>query len=65
MHTGADGLARRQPAEEDITEEDDHEDWLDRSYSSGIEILNNRSCAITGAGFDITHYPYTYPYPTP
>jgi hypothetical protein len=65
MHTGTDGLSRRQPAEEDITEEDDHEDWLDHSYSFGIKILNDRSCTITGAGFDITRYPYTLPIPDP
>jgi len=64
-HTGADGLSRRQPAEGDIAEEDDHEDWLDCSYSFSIEILNDRSCAITGTGFDITRYPYTLPIPNP
>jgi hypothetical protein len=65
MHTSANGLSRRQPAEGDITEEDDHEDWLDRSYSFSIEILNDRSCAIAGTGFDITRYPYTLPIPDP
>jgi hypothetical protein len=64
-HTGANGLSRRQPAKEDIAEEDDHEDWLDRSYSFSIEILNDRSCIIVGIGFDITHYPYTLPIPDP
>jgi hypothetical protein len=64
-HTGANGLLRRQPAEGDVAEEDDHEDWLDRSYSFSIEILNDRSCAIAGAGFDITCYPYTLPIPDP
>jgi hypothetical protein len=43
-HTGADGLSRRPPADEDPLEEDDHEDWLDRSYSFGIEILNDQTC---------------------
>jgi len=65
MHTSANGLSRRQPAEGDIAEEDNHEDWLDHSYSFGIEILNDRSCAIAGAGFDITRYPYTLPIPDP
>jgi len=64
-HTSADSLSRRQPAEGDIAEEDDHEDWLDRSYSFSIEILNDRSCAIAGAGFDITRYLYTLPIPDP
>jgi hypothetical protein len=45
-HTGADGLSRRPRAEEDPLEEDDHEDWLDRSYSFGMEILNDRTCHI-------------------
>jgi hypothetical protein len=65
MHTGTNSLSRRQPTKEDIAEEDDNEDWLDHSYSFGIKILNNRSCAIAGAGFDITHYPYTLPIPDP
>jgi hypothetical protein len=65
MHTGANSLSRRQPAEEDIAEEDDHKDWLDHSYLFSIEILNDKSCAIAGTGFDITHYPYTLPIPIP
>jgi hypothetical protein len=65
MHTGTDSLSRRQPAEEDIAEEDDHKDWLDHSYSFSIEILHDRSCAIAGAGFDITCYLYTLPIPDP
>jgi hypothetical protein len=64
-HTGADSLSRRQPTEEDITEEDDHKDWLDHSYLFGIKILNDRSCTITGTEFNITHYPYTLPIPDP
>jgi len=64
-HTGADSLSRRQPAEGDIAEEDDHKDWLDCSYSFGIEILNDRSCTIASTGFDITRYPYTLPIPNP
>ena len=41
-HTGADGLSRRPPSDEDPPEEDDFEDWLDNSYSFLITLLNNR-----------------------
>jgi hypothetical protein len=37
-HTGADGLSRRPATDEDPTEEGDHEDWLDHSYSFSMEI---------------------------
>jgi len=40
-HTGADGLSRRPPSEDnpDITE--DHEDWLDDAYSFSVQLLND------------------------
>ena len=40
-HTGADGLSRCLPLDEDPPEEDDFEDWLDNSYSFLITLLNN------------------------
>ena len=40
-HTGADGLSRRLPSDEDPPEEDDFEDWLDNSYSFSITLLND------------------------
>jgi hypothetical protein len=42
-HAGVDGLSRRPPVEEDLVEDDDHEDWLDRSYSFRIALLNERT----------------------
>jgi transposase InsO family protein len=60
-HAGVDGLSRRPPAEEDPEEHDDHEDWLDRSYSFSMEILNSRSHRIASAEQDFIHMPYTAP----
>ena len=40
-HTGADGLSRRLPSNEDPPEEDDFKDWLDNSYSFSITLLND------------------------
>jgi hypothetical protein len=39
-HSPADGLSRRPQAPEDHVEDDDHEDWIDKSYAFGVELLN-------------------------
>jgi len=39
-HVSADGLSRRPQAPEDLIDEDDHEDWIDKSYAFGVELLN-------------------------
>ena len=39
-HASADGLSRRPQAPEDPVEDDDHEDWIDKSYAFGVELLN-------------------------
>ncbi|KIK32848.1 hypothetical protein CY34DRAFT_100657 [Suillus luteus UH-Slu-Lm8-n1] len=45
-HTGADSLSRRPAASEDPPDDNDHECWLDHSYSFGIAILNDRTCVV-------------------
>jgi transposase InsO family protein len=40
-HTGADGLSRRPPSEDDPEISEDHEDWLDSAYSFSIQLLND------------------------
>jgi Integrase zinc binding domain/RNase H-like domain found in reverse transcriptase len=62
-HAGVDGLSRRPPAEEDPSEHDDHEDWLDRSYSFSMEILNSRCCRIASADQTFAHQPHIAPVP--
>jgi hypothetical protein len=64
-HTGADGLSRRPCAEEDPLEEDDHEDWLDRSYSFGMEILNDRCDDQAYASLVSYHFPICLRVTTP
>jgi len=39
-HTGADGLSRRPPHPDELSEISDHDDWLDRAYGFAIEIVN-------------------------
>jgi len=39
-HASADGLSRRPQAPEDLIDEDNHEDWIDKSYAFGMELLN-------------------------
>ncbi|KAG2139149.1 uncharacterized protein EDB93DRAFT_1253074 [Suillus bovinus] len=62
-HAGVDELSRRPCAPEDPDESDDHEDWLDRSYSFSMEILNDRTYAIARIDSDNPHYPYTVSVP--
>ena len=40
-HTGADGLSRRPPADEDQPEIDDPEEWLDNAYGFSLFLLND------------------------
>jgi len=40
-HTGADGLSRRPPSEDDPDITEDHEDWLDNAYSFSVQLLND------------------------
>jgi len=40
-HTRADGLSRRSPSEDDPNIVEDHEDWLDNTYSFSIHLLND------------------------
>jgi hypothetical protein len=39
-HAPVDGLSRRPQAPEDRVNDDDHEDWIDKSYAFGVELLN-------------------------
>ena len=39
-HASADGLSRQPWAPEDPIDNDDHEDWIDKSYAFGVELLN-------------------------
>ena len=39
-HASADRLSRRPQAPEDPIDDDDHEDWIDKSYAFGVELLN-------------------------
>jgi hypothetical protein len=58
-HKGVDGLSRRPLADEDPLEDNDYKDWIDRAYSFGVAILNDRTYHITGSLADIichTHY---------
>jgi hypothetical protein len=58
-HKGIDGLSRRPLADEDPLEDDDHEDWIDCTYSFGVMILNDRTYQIAGSSADIichVHY---------
>jgi hypothetical protein len=50
QHTAADGLSRRTPAEEDPSEPDDLEDWIDESYGFFMELVHLRPST------QITHY---------
>jgi hypothetical protein len=40
-HTGADGLSCCPAAENDLPEDDDFKDWLDRAYSFLVSLLND------------------------
>lgn len=64
-HAGVDGLSRRPHADEDPDEDDDHEDWLDRSYSFSMEILNDRKHAIARTDADNPRRPHDSPVPDP
>jgi len=39
-HASADRLSRRRQAPEDPIDDDDHKDWIDKSYAFGVELLN-------------------------
>jgi transposase InsO family protein len=60
-HAGVDGLSRRPPVDEDPDEDDDHEDWLDRSYSFGIALLNERTHLVEAATTSLTRHPHYVP----
>ncbi|KAG2739305.1 hypothetical protein P692DRAFT_20756330, partial [Suillus brevipes Sb2] len=55
-HKGVDGLSRRLLADEDPLEDDDHEDWIDRAYSCGVAILNDRTYRLAGSASDIIRH---------
>ncbi|KAG2337009.1 hypothetical protein BDR05DRAFT_1005377 [Suillus weaverae] len=61
-HAGVDGLSRRLPTEEDSMEDDDHKDWLDRAYSFGVMLLNERMHPVKAAGFMLNTMAHTMPY---
>jgi len=61
-HAGVDGLSRRPPAENDPEEDDDHEDWVDRAYSFGVTLLNERMHQVDAAGARITRTVHNAPY---
>jgi len=61
-HAGVDGLSRRPPAENDPEEDDDHEDWVDRAYSFGVTLLNERMHQVDAAGARITQTVHNAPY---
>jgi hypothetical protein len=61
-HAGIDGLSRRPPAESDPEEDDDHEDWVDRAYSFGVILLNERMHQVDAAGTQITQTVHNAPY---
>jgi hypothetical protein len=54
-HKGIDGLSRHLPVEEDPMEDSDYEDWIDRTYSFSITLLNDRTYRIYGGCVDICH----------
>ena len=39
-HAPADGLSQRPQAPEDPVEDDNYEDWIDKSYAFGVKLLN-------------------------
>ena len=49
-HSPADGLSRRQGALEDQPEEDDFNDWIDRSYAFATEVLNHSRVTVNSPG---------------
>jgi hypothetical protein len=53
-HKGIDGLSRRPLADEDPL--DDHEDWIDRAYSFGVAILNDRTYCLAGSASEIIRH---------
>jgi hypothetical protein len=61
-HKGVGGLSRRPCADEDPLEDDDHEDWIDRAYSFGVVILNDRTIHIASSYTDIVYHAYTCSY---
>ena len=56
-HTGADGLSHCLLSDEDPSEEDDFEDWLDNSYSFSITLLNDRTSPYGEFAHFSTHLP--------
>jgi hypothetical protein len=61
-HAGIDSLSRRPPAENDPEEDDDHEDWVGRTYSFGVTLLNERMHQVDAAGVRITRTVHNAPY---
>jgi hypothetical protein len=55
-HKGVDGLSRRPLTDEDPLEDDDHEDWIDRAYSFGVAILNDRTYRLRGSASEIVRH---------
>jgi hypothetical protein len=54
-HKGINGLSRHLPVEEDPMEDGDYEDWIDRTYSFSIALLNDHTYHIYGGCVDIHH----------
>jgi hypothetical protein len=61
-HAGIDGLSRRPPAENNPEEDDDHEDWVDRTYLFGVTLLNERMHQVDAAGTQIMRTVHNAPY---
>jgi hypothetical protein len=61
-HKGIDSLSRRPLTDEDPLEDDDHEDWIDCTYSFGVMILNDRTYQIAGSSADIIRHMHYHCY---
>jgi hypothetical protein len=46
-HHGPDGLSRRKPADDEVDEDDDPEDWIDRTLALGIWVVSWLDSATT------------------
>jgi hypothetical protein len=64
-HKGVDGLSRRPLADDDpLKEEDNYEDWIDRTYSFGVVLLNDKTHRIVSSSTDIVQHTHESCYTT-
>ncbi|KAG2341508.1 hypothetical protein BDR05DRAFT_887946, partial [Suillus weaverae] len=61
-HAGVDSLSRRPSMEEDPLEDNNHEDWLDCTYSFGVALLNERMHPVKAAGVMLARPVHIIPY---